>query len=336
MEQKKLKLADLAKLAGVSTSTASRALNNNPVIKQQTREHVQLLAKKYNFSLNTAASRLRLQKTNVIAVIINLDAHTEQSIDDPFLLKVVSDINQAVNRRGYELLLSNSYMAGDDWHGYFIDGRRADGLIVVGQGKQQQNIDIAAKNGAPLVVWGDPKTPSNYPIVGSNNYVGGYQATMHLLEQGASKLLFLGDSGHAEIGERYRGFNNALEAHQARGAAKLLKIDITSQAAYTAINNLLRGEGLNFDGIVACSDMVALGALKALKERYVSVPNDVRIVGFDDIAMADISHPSLSSVKQNTREAAKLLVDKLLNQLNGEECMSQEVEIELVCRQSSQ
>ncbi|OHU84269.1 MULTISPECIES: LacI family DNA-binding transcriptional regulator [Pseudoalteromonas] len=335
MEQKKLKLVDLAKLAGVSTSTASRALNNNPVIKQATRDHVQQLAKQHNFTLNTAASRLRLQKTKVIAVVINLEANTEQSIDDPFLLKVVSDINQAVNRQGYELLLSNSYMAGDDWYGYFIDGRRADGLIVVGQGKQQNRIEQAANLGAPLVVWGDPKTPSNYPIVGSDNYLGGLQATAHLIARGASKLLFLGDPGHAEIGERYRGFKAAIDGASEACQQQTVKIDITSQAAYEAINQLLRSEGLTFDGIFACSDMVALGALKALKERYVSVPNDVRLVGFDDIGMADVSHPSLSTVRQNTQLAAKMLVTKLLAQLNNEVVDSQEIDIELLCRQSS-
>ena len=107
---KKLTLADLAKLAGVSTSTASRALKDNPVIKKTTRNKIQALASKYNFSLNTAASRLRTQKTNVIAVILNLIDNTEQSISDPFLLKVVGDLNQALNNHGYELLLSNSFM----------------------------------------------------------------------------------------------------------------------------------------------------------------------------------------------------------------------------------
>ncbi|WP_105169784.1 LacI family DNA-binding transcriptional regulator [Pseudoalteromonas sp. T1lg23B] len=335
MEQKKLKLVDLAKLAGVSTSTASRALNNNPVIKQATREHIQQLAKEHNFTLNTAASRLRLQKTKVIAVVINLEANTEQSIDDPFLLKVVSDINQAVNRQGYELLLSNSYMAGDDWYGYFIDGRRADGLIVVGQGKQQRRIEQAAKQGAPLVVWGDPKTPSDYPIVGSDNYLGGLLATEHLIARGASNLLFLGDPGHAEISERYRGFKAAIEQVKGECQQQTVKIDITSHAAYESINQLLRTEGLTFDGIFACSDMVALGALKALKERYISVPNDVRLVGFDDIGMADVSHPSLTTIRQNTQLAAKMLVVKLLAQLNNEVVDSQEIDIELLCRQSS-
>ncbi|MEI5638360.1 MULTISPECIES: LacI family DNA-binding transcriptional regulator [unclassified Pseudoalteromonas] len=335
MATKKLNLSDLAQLAGVSASTASRALNDNPLIKKETRERIQALAKQHHFSVNAAASRLRMQKTKVIAVIINLEAETQQSVDDPFLLKVVSDINRAVNRNGYELLLSNSFMAGEDWHGYFISGRRADGVIVIGQGKEQARIEQAAKAGTPIVVWGDPKTSANYPIVGSDNFVGGLTATEHLLAQGARNLLFMGDPGHAELGERYRGFCQAVAHATDAVSANMVKIDITSDAAYSKINQLLREQGLVFDGIFACSDMVALGALKALKERYVSVPNDVRIVGFDDIAMAQISFPALTTVKQDTAAAAELLVAKLLQQLAGKHCDSQEVASTLIVRQSS-
>ncbi|CCQ10074.1 Transcriptional regulator of trehalose utilization, LacI family [Pseudoalteromonas luteoviolacea B = ATCC 29581] len=335
MSGQKVTLAILAQLAGVSTSTASRALHNNPLIKKETRDKIQKLAKENNFSLNAAASRLRLQKTNVIAVIINLEKETEQSIDDPFLLKVVSDINLAVNQKGYELLLSNSYMAGEDWHGYFISGRRADGLIVVGQGKNQDNIDRAARFGTPLVVWGDPKTPATYPIVGSDNFLGGKTATEHLLAKGATRFLFLGDPQHAELGERYRGFQSAIDLTDKRFDAELVPIDITSDAAYKAINQKLRTDGLTFDAIFACSDMVALGAMKALKERYISIPNDVRIVGFDNIAMADVSHPSLTTIAQNTKAASRLLVKKLIQQLHGEVATSEQVEIQLVSRQSS-
>lgn len=333
MKNKQLKLADLAKLAGVSTSTVSRALNDNPLIKKETRDKLKQLAKQHSFSLNTAASRLRSQKTNVVAVIINFDSGTEQSINDPFLLKVVGEINLALNKQGLELLLSNSFMAGDDWANYFINGRRADGIIVVGQGKNPANIETAAAAGVPLVVWGDPKTVSDYAIVGSDNFVGGRLATEHLLAVGAENILFLGDPDHAEIGERCRGYIEAIKA--ANRTPHIVSIDITSGAAYQGINHLLVEKGLCFDGIMACSDMVALGAMKALKERYISIPNDVALVGFDDIAMADISHPSLSSVKQNTQRASVLLVEKLLTQLQGLKAESQVVEIELVNRQSS-
>ena len=332
----KLSLSDLAKLAGVSTSTASRALNNNPVIKQETRERIQALAKAHDFSINAAASRLRTQRTNVVAVILNLIEHTEQSINDPFLLKVVGDLNQALNDQGYELLLSNSFMASDNWYNYFINSQRADGLIVVGQGKSEEKANAAAAAGAPLVVWGDPNTPSTYPIIGSNNRLGGKLATRHLIECGHTKLAFLGDPEHAEMAERFKGF---IDAHKEAGLTHnpelTLAIDITSQAAYKKISDVILTRGLCFDGIITTSDMVAVGAVKALKERYIAIPGEVGIVGFDDIALAELRHPALTTIRQNTREAAKIMVQQLLNQLNNLPTHSQSVDIELVIRKSS-
>jgi DNA-binding LacI/PurR family transcriptional regulator len=332
----KLTLAGLAKLSGVSTSTVSRALNNNPLIKKETREKLQALATKHNFSLNRAASRLRTQKTNVVAVILNLTNSTDQSISDPFLLKVVGDLNQALNKSGYELLLSNSFMATEDWANYFISSSRADGIIVIGQGKSTTKIEKVAESGSPLVVWGDPKGQSNYAVVGSNNELGGYLATEHLINTGCKRILFLGDPEHAEMRERYKGYCRALEKFNVDLSEELtLSCDITSTAAYENISNLVLRQGLNFDGIVASSDMVALGALKALKERYVSIPNDVGIVGFDDIAMAELFHPALTTVKQNTKAAADIMVELLLAQFNGKKAKSVVMDIELIVRKST-
>lgn len=333
---KKLTLSDLAKLAGVSTSTASRALNDNPIIKKATREKLQALASEHNFSLNTAASRLRTQKTNVIAVILNLIDHTEQSISDPFLLKVVADLNQSLNNQGYELLLSNSVMAKDDWANYFISSSRADGLIVVGQGKSDDKVRAAAQSGCPLVVWGDPTSNSVYPIVGSDNKLGGYLATKHLLDSGCKKIVFLGDPEHAEMAERYKGYSQALIEQGCNLSADFtLSIDITSTAAYQQITQSILHSGLYFDGIVAASDMVALGALKALKERYISIPSDVSIVGFDDITLAELFHPSLTTIRQNTKMAAQIMVEQMMRQIRGETPVSSVVDIELIERNST-
>ena len=334
---KKLTLSDLAKLAGVSTSTASRALNDNPIIKKSTRAKLQELAKEHNFSLNTAASRLRTQKTNVVAVILNLTDHTEQSISDPFLLKVVGDLNQALNQRGYELLLSNSFMATDDWANYFITSSRADGIIVIGQGKGTQKVEAVADSGAPLVVWGDPNLQCRYPIIGSDNRLGGYVATRHLLQGGCKNILFLGDPEHAEMSERHKGYCSALsEDGIPIDDALTLSIDITSSAAYEKISETILSKGLFFDGVVAASDMVALGALKALKERYIGIPSDVAIVGFDDIAMAELFHPALTTIRQNTKKAAEVMVDQLIKQFEGRQYQSQVIDIELIVRKSTQ
>ncbi|NMH60886.1 LacI family DNA-binding transcriptional regulator [Alteromonas ponticola] len=329
-------LADLAALAGVSTSTASRALKDNPLIKKETREKVQTLARQHNYRVNASASRLRTKKTHVIAVILNLIEETEQSITDPFLLKLVGELNQALNAHGYDLLLSNSVMASNDWANYFITSGRADGLIVIGQGKSSTRIDHAAATGVPLVVWGDPTSSTTYPIIGGDNRSGGYQATKHLFEQGKSKIAFLGDPGHAEMNERHAGY---LKAHVERGITPdsilTFPIDITSQAAYEYITRYVKEKGLCFDGIVAVSDMVAFGALKALKERYINVPADVGLVGYDDIILAELMHPALTTIRQDTRQAAQCMVSQLLRRITGEDASSVMVNIDLVIRSSS-
>ena len=332
----KLTLAKLAELAGVSTSTASRALNDNPLIKQETRTKIQALAKAHNFSVNAAASRLRTQKTNVIAVILNLIDNTEQSTTDPFLLKLVGELNQALNAKGYELLLSNSFMASDDWANYFIRSQRADGILVIGQGKSDEKIELAAQSGVPIVVWGDAKTEATYPVIGGDNFSGGYSATKHLLTQGAKQIIFLGDPEHAEMQERYKGFLRAHEEHGILPSENAVcAIDITSKSAYQFINDRIKANGLDFDGIVCVSDMVAFGALKALKERYVGIPSDVGIVGYDDISLAELMHPSLTTIKQNTQQAAELMVAQLINQLERKPTSSQVVETSLVVRRST-
>jgi len=335
-KENKLTLAGLAKLAGVSISTVSRALKDNPLIKKETRESLQALAKENNFSLNRAASRLRTQKTNVIAVILNLIDDTDQSISDPFLLKVVGDLNKVLNQNGYELLLSNSHMANEDWANYFISSSRADGIIVIGQGKSTINVEKVASSGAPLVVWGDPKAQSNYSVVGSNNDLGGYIATKHLIESGCKRIMFLGDPEHAEMSERYKGYNRAIEEFGLDKSCELtMSCDISSKVAYKKIDQAILKNGLFFDGIVTISDMVALGALKALKERYINIPNDVSIIGFDDIAMAELFHPSLTTIKQDTKLAAKIMVEQLLQQLNGKVAKSVMIDIELIKRKST-
>ncbi|WP_404395490.1 LacI family DNA-binding transcriptional regulator [Pseudoalteromonas phenolica] len=335
-QESRLTLTGLAKLAGVSTSTASRALRDNPLIKKETRENIQALAKEHNFSINHAASQLRTQKTNVVAVILNLTDHTEQSINDPFLLKMVSALNLALNKAGYEMLLSNSMMASCDWASYFISSRRADGLIIVGQGKSEDNVNDVVAAKAPLVVWGDPKLNKKYPIVGSDNQYGGYLATKQLIESGCKKVLFLGDPEHAEMAQRYVGYQQAiLEAGLEFDANLTINIDITSKAAYEKVNQEILNRGLFFDGIFAVSDMVAFGALKALKERYVSIPGDVSVVGFDDINMAELFHPALTTVRQDTDLAAQLMVEQLISQFEQKPAQSKVLDVELIKRRST-
>lgn len=145
------------------------------------------------------------------------------------------------------------------------------------------------------MVWGDFKLFSNYFIVGSDNYLGGRFVIEYLLNKGVKNILFLGDFGYVEIGECYWGYLDVIVS--VKVIFYVVFIDIISGVFYKSINKFLVEKGLYFDGIMVCSDMVVFGVMKVLKECYISILNDVVLVGFDDIVMVDISYFFLLSIK---------------------------------------
>ena len=309
-------LADIARLANVSQSTVSRALRNNPLVNQKTRELVQSIAQELNFSVNATASNLRTQKTNTIAVIVMFDQNTEQSISDPFLMKLLGTIADELTRYGYDMLLTTTKTATGDWNNYYFESRRADGLIIVGQGEHDQRIETLASNNVPLVVWGTEFNSKNYTTIGSDNRKGGYLAVKHLLENGCKDIAFLGDIEHNELEQRWLGYQDAYQEAGLKISENLrIKTDLTSNDGYAQIKKYLSGKHKKIDGIFAVSDTIALGAMKYLHEQKIVIPDQIAIIGFDDIAISEYCSPSLSTIRQNTTTAGELLVDKLLRRI---------------------
>lgn len=334
--KKMMTLADIAKLAGVSESTASRALRDNPVINQQTRLKVQAIAAEHQFKVNATARNLRTQKSYTIAVIIAFDPKTQQAVSDPFLLELLGVIADELSRHGYDMLLSTSKTADKNWGHYYLDAKRADGLIIIGQGEHDPRIDALSQTKVPFVVWGGSSGEENYPVIGSDNRQGGRLATEHLLKQGCRKLTFLGDIRHNEIEQRYLGFLDACQqAGIAHDACWQLSCDFTAQSGYLQTQQQLFPRLPELDGIFAASDAIAMGAMKALLEHDISIPQQLAIVGFDDIAMSAYCTPSLSTVKQNTQAGGKSLVASLLSCMQGKAVQSELLDVRLLSRQSS-
>ncbi|MDX3775013.1 LacI family DNA-binding transcriptional regulator [Chromatiaceae bacterium AAb-1] len=335
-QTRSMTLADIARLAGVSESTASRALRDNPVINQQTRERVQQIARQHQFKVNATARSLRTQKSHTIAVIILFDAKTQQAITDPFLLDILGVIADELTRQGYDMLLSTSKTTDKDWRSYYFDSKRADGLIVIGQGEHDERVDQLSQAGVPFVVWGAATGSEKFPVIGSDNRAGGRLAVSHLLVHGCKRIAFLGDIRHTEIEMRYLGYLDALEqAGITTDPALQLNTDFTAQAGYLQTQQALLPQLPVLDGIFAASDAIAMGAMKALLEQGVKVPQQVAIVGFDDIAMSAYCTPSLTTVKQDTHRGGKLLVSSLLQKLNGQGAVSRLLPVKLIERQSS-
>lgn len=308
-------LAELAALAGVSISTVSRSLSGNPAIKQATRDHVMALASAHGFQINQSARNLRLRRTGAIGVVLPLGHEAHQHLSDPFFMSLLGPIADEVAGRGYDLLLSRVIPVDDRWLDAIVDGGRVDGVIVIGQSDQIETIERVAARYAPLVVWGASEPGRKQVTVGSDNVAGGRMATEHLLKQGRSRLSFFGNPDVPEFAARYDGFRQAIAA---AGAASglLVPMHLTTEASYAAIAEFLGGHPPP-DGIVAASDVIAMSALQFLGERGVRVPQDVGVIGYDDVTVARYTTPSLTTVRQDVERGAKLLVDLLFARLDG-------------------
>ena len=329
------KMEELAKVAGVSVSTVSRALAGNPLINAKTRARIVDLATKHNYQINENARNFRLQKTNVIAVVLMLDVKSEQHTSDMFFLEMLGAIADALSVQNYDLLLANSPRTNVlDIHNSRIF-RQSDGIIFIGQGNQHEHLNAFSELGKPMVVWGSNLPDRRYCTVGADNVVGGYLATKHLLNLGRKNIVFMGDINMPEPKQRFEGYLNALK-EKGLEFDKCLQIDVPFEMSHAseAMNDLMQ-QKVSFDGAVCCSDLIALSAIAALTESGLRVPEDVAVVGYDDIALAGYSSSSLTTVRQNIVQGGRILVQKLMAQINGDTVTDSVLKTELIVRRSS-
>ncbi|MEP4889417.1 MAG: LacI family DNA-binding transcriptional regulator [Aliiglaciecola sp.] len=326
-------LSDLAKLAGVSGSTASRALNDNKLISAKTRERIQKLAAQHNFKINTAARNLRLKTSNTIAVVMVKSSELDQSITDSFLLNMVGIIAEELSRHGFDVLLVTHFIGQTTSLDEYFTMNRADGLIVFGQGDDITAFNQLFNHLNPIVVWGEQSPQNDYVTVGTDNVKGGYLACQHLVQQGCQNIVFSGVRSF-ETGKRFEGYQKALK--QANLKVPLpLDIHFTSEDAYKVTLELLKTKQFPYDGVVAASDNIALGMIRALHEQGVSIPEQVAIVGYDDIEVCAFTKPALSSVHQDIHQGGKHLVNCLLDLLAKKPVESVQLDTQLITRDSS-
>lgn len=310
------RLADLARAAGISTSTVSRALAGNPVVSAATRERVHTLAREQNFQLNQAARNLRLKRTRAIAVVLPLGHEVKQHLSDPFFLTMLGQLADGLTERGYDLLLSRVIPTDRDWLAQLAGSGRVDGVIVIGQSDQAATLDAVAVHFPPLVVWGAQGPGQIHCSVGSDNRRGGSLAAEHLLGLGHRRLAFFGPSALPEIAQRLHGVADAVRA---KPGAKVtsVSVSLTADAAFDSIARYLDDTAVP-DAIVCASDTVAMMAIRALAERGLRVPDNVSVTGFDDVPLAAHTTPPLTTVRQDMTRGAALLVELLMRKLAGE------------------
>jgi DNA-binding LacI/PurR family transcriptional regulator len=331
----RLQMADIARLAGVSVSTVSRALAHSPLVNEGTRQRVAELAKSLHYSINVGAQNLRLKQNRTIAVNVPYDPATGQHLSDSFFLSLIGSLADALTARGYDMLLSRVDADRLDLAAQTYETGRAAGLVLVGQWRHHDQLNTMAVRGVPFVVWGGQLAGQIYATVGSDNLQGGRLATAHMLDQGARQVAFFGDPELPEIGLRHQGYLRALKEARLKPAPRLVRrVPFVSQAIEREVERLC-AEGTRFDAVFAASDLMAMTVINTLRRLGRGVPSEVLVAGYDDIELARHFHPALTTVRQPIAEAGLVLVEQVLAQVGGARAQSHLLPTTLEVRESS-
>lgn len=327
-------ITDLARLAGVSPGTVSRALAGNTLVSAKTRERIQALAREHGFQLNQMASRLRRQKSGVIGVAIPLGHDQRQHISDTFFMVLLGLLADELTERGYDLMLRRVIPErNEDWLGQFIGSGMIDGLIVVGQSDQFEPIEKVAAGYRPMVVWGNHQDGQQHCSVGSDNRLGGRLAAERLVASGVRGIAFLGDIAAPEFAARFAG---AQDVAAARGIPiRPFTVHLSPDRTAGEIEAQLEDILASADGVFAATDTIAIATMQELQKRRIAIPDAVRLVGFDDLPVADQVRPRLTTVHQAIDAGAAGLVDLLLRRMAGETTQSLILQPELVVRETA-
>lgn len=328
---------DIAHLAGVSQSTVSRALNNSPLVNQETKDKIRAIAKEINYKVDKNASNLRKQRSATLALLLFEDPTTDDSHINPFFLSMLGSITRASSRQGYDLLVSFQQLS-DDWHADYEDSHKADGIILLGYGDYvdyQDKLNSLQEQQTQFVLWGATDKDRNHIGISSDNFQGGYTVAKHLIAQGRKNIAFIGGaSSHCpEFLARYKGVCQCLADHDLTRQVLQLDAITTQESGYQTCKEML-AEHARPDAIVCASDLIAIGAMRAVQDSGLSVPEDIAVVGYDDLPAADFANPGLTTVNQDTTRAGELLVESLVKSINGESVTNQQIPGKLVIRQS--
>lgn len=314
MGKYKITIRDIAKELNITASTVSRALNNHPGISETTRKAVKATAKRLHYRPNHIAAALRSGKSFIIGVLV-------PSADKSIFPSVIRGLEDEVNKDGYSVIVGQTY-DNPEREAKVIDTllrTRVDGIVVsLAKGTNvYEHLRRIKTEGIPLVLFDNTVSDLGVSIVKTDDFLGAYTATEHLIKQGRQRIVHLIGPRTSEIyRERLRGYTVALQKHGIAVDASLM-IDCPSdvQAGQTSIKMLLN-QGIKFDAVFSSSDYAALGALQLLKMEKIKVPEHVAIVGFGNASFTSYLDPSITTVDQSGLQMGQCAARVFLEQIN--------------------
>ncbi|MFC0525842.1 LacI family DNA-binding transcriptional regulator [Pontibacillus salicampi] len=306
-------IKDVAKRAGVAISTVSYALNGNEKVSQATMDKVLKAAKELNYQKNGFASDLKRTKTNTIALILS-------DMSGPYFSELIKGVQEVAASNQYDLIACSSVGGDRSTATKFLKEKRVDGAIILASNISTKLIEESAREDFPIVVL-DREVENPYAVhVEVDNQHGAFQAAEYLMKRGHRSIGYVsGPVDSHDDQERFKGYKSALDKYDIPFQSKW-KIggDFTRDGGYRATKMLIVQQNLP-DAIFYANDEMAIGGLQAFTEKGIRVPEDISIIGFDDIQLSEYVTPPLTTVRQPKYEAGALAVHIIFQMLAGEE-----------------
>lgn len=306
----RITMDEIAKLAGVSKATVSRVLNDSECgVGEQTRVRVKKIAEELGYSVEQTEKKKNVSFTRYIALIL-------PDITNPFFADLAKSVENSLRRKGYSLVLANTDFSEDNEAAQIRElmVKRLEGILLVPSGiRAREEHDLPRRYQIPMVLV-DRKLEgiSDIPGVYSNNEYASVISCEHLIRKGARDIVFI--SGPLNVStsiERFEGYKAVLAQHSIPFRPEMCRHgSYTVESGYNAVLELERS-GISYSAILAANDLMALGALKAVREFGYRVPEDVQIIGFDNIEFSQYCEPSLSTMQQPTFDMGAKAVELL-------------------------
>ena len=304
-------IREVAESAGVSHATVSHVINNTRLVSQETRQRVLAAMDALNYRPNALARSLRQGKTNTLGLVLPDSAN-------PFFAEISRSIEDEAFQKGYSVFLCNTEL-DTERELFYVDvlsKKQVDGIIFVAAGDQADSLDFLMRRKMPVVMIDRDVPNVAVDAVLTDNKLGGYLATRHLLELGHTRIACIaGPSSITPSAERIIGYRRALEeAGIAYDERLILRGDYHAQSGMEITHSILRMDPRP-TAIFALNDLMALGALRAAAEGGCAVPGDLAVVGYDDLDIARFTNPPLTTIAQPKKEvgarAVSMLVDRI-------------------------
>lgn len=326
---------DVAKRAGVSFMTVSRVINNRENVDEKTRGRVLKVIKELSYYPNNLGRGLNTNKTFSIGIVIPF---ATQIFGIPYYVELMNGVEKACAEYNYEILLypKKEEQEKVDYLKLFFE-RKVDGMLIIAPAINDSQVKLIDEKDIPCVVVDGRQAGNNVIFIDADNVKGGFMATEYIIQQGHKKIGFISGWDFVRNGiDRLTGYKNALKKYNIPiNEECIVEGDFTQYSGYTGMMKLLKLPNKP-TAIFAANDGMAIGAIKAIKEKNLRVPEDISLIGYDDIEIANYINPPLTTIKQFSFDmgygAADLLIRKINNK--NEKLESKVFDVQLVIRNS--